>query len=177
MTAKYPVPKMRPRPVVRRRADDEYRLTPKTVYRLTAALAGIGGLLIVIAIFTAGHSRATLTGHVTHRGKPVIWGSVIVVGPDGNATSGRIQPDGTFTVENVPPAAVNVAVVSRDPAVQHSMEQIRGNRNRVAPKMWEAPPVDRKQWFPLPTRYEDPQTSGLSVLLSKGTNRHDIELP
>jgi hypothetical protein len=157
--------------------DDEYRLMPKTVYRLTAGLAAFGGLLILIALFTMGKSGATLTGHVTHRGKPVIWGSVIVVGPDGNATAGRIQPDGTYTVENVPPVAVNVAVVSRDPLVQHNMEEIRRNRNRAAPKSWEPVPVDRKQWFPLPERYADPQTSGLTVLLSKGTNRHDIELP
>jgi hypothetical protein len=161
----------------KRRADEGIELSPKTVYRLAGGAVGFGVLLIVVAAFTFGRSKATVTGRVVYRGKPVIWGSVILVAPDGTATAGRIEPDGTYKVDGAAPGAVNVAVISKDPLLQHYATQIKIQRERVSMKKWEAPPVDRKKWFQLPKQYEDANTSGLSLTLTRGTNQFDIELP
>jgi hypothetical protein len=177
MTARFSGSSARPHLVTRRRVDDEYTLSPQTVYRLVGGLAAFGVLLIAVAVFVSGNPKSTLTGHLTHRGRPVIWGSVILYAPDGTATAGVIDPDGTYTVHNAPAVAVGIAVISHDPQVQHVATQIKTLRERVSMKKWQPPPVDRKNWFPLPKRYEDPKTSGLSVILTKGKNEHNIELP
>src|SRR5205823_2189416 len=87
MTARYSGTSTRPRLTTQRRADDEYTLSPQTVYRLVGGLAALGVLLIAVAVFASGNPKATLTGHLTHRGRPVIWGSVILYAPDGTATA------------------------------------------------------------------------------------------
>jgi hypothetical protein len=37
-------------------------------------------------------------------------------------------------------------------------------------------PLGAENWFPLPLKYEDPETSGLSCTLSSGRASHDIDL-
>jgi hypothetical protein len=152
-------------------------MAPKTVYRIAGGVAAVLVVCIALAVVTMRGSQATVTGRVTHKGKPVIWGAVILYGPDGQAAAGRIEPDGTFTVEKVPATPVSVAVVSQDPVYGNYMLQMKSSRVKFTKKQWTPPPVDRKQWFPLPKRYEDPKSSGLTLILARGTNRCDLELP
>jgi hypothetical protein len=152
-------------------------MSPKTVYGAVGGAVAVGALCIVLAAVTMRGVRATVTGHVTHRGKPVVCGAVVLVGSDGKTVAGRIAPDGTYTVENAPAAAVSVAVVSQDPLYSHYALQIKSSREKIPVKQWAAPSVDRKLWFPLPKRYEDPKSSGLTLILSRGANQCDLELP
>jgi hypothetical protein len=152
-------------------------MSPKLVFRLAGGVSGVGVLFMVIALFTLHKPKATVTGRVTHRGKPVIWGTVLLFAPDGKSAAGRIEPDGTYTVENAPVSPVNVAVVSQDPLYAHYARQIKSKREKVPMKQWAAPPVDRKKWFPLPQKYEDPKTSGLTMSLKGGPNTWDLEVP
>src|SRR4051812_10074770 len=71
--------------------------------------------VIVFAAVGCGGRTATLTGKVTYQGNPVVSGSVIVLGADGTARSGVIQPDGTYAVEGVPRGPVRIGVLSPDP--------------------------------------------------------------
>jgi hypothetical protein len=152
--------------------------TEKRVYQVAGGVAGFGVLVIVLAMIFSGPRKATVTGRVTFQGKPVIWGSVIVVGADGRAASGAIEPDGTYRVENASPGSVNVGVVSRDPLVQHWATSLKTTRARPSAKVFTtAPPVDRKRWFPIPQQYEEPASSGVTLTLKSGTNETDISLP
>jgi hypothetical protein len=151
-------------------------LTPTGVYRLVGGVAAFGLLLVVVAALTFGRPKATLNGRVTYKGKPVVWGSVILVDERGYATAGRIEPDGTYTVDGASPATVNVAVISQDPLYQHHATQLKITRERLSLKKRPPMPVDRKLWFPLPKQYEDPKTSGLSLPLKRGNNEFNIEL-
>ena len=169
---------VRPRPVVQQPDEELWLgLTRQNVYRVAGGIAAFGVLLIVLAAIGFGRSKATVTGRVTHKGRPVIWGSVLLVGADGRAASGRIEPDGSYAVTNAPQGEVQVGVISKDPLVQHYATQIKTQRERVALKKWEALPVDRRQWFPLPPQYEDPKTSGLATTISRGSNQYEINLP
>lgn len=149
---------------------------PQTVYRATAGVAGFGLAVIILTAIFAGQGRATVSGRVSFQGKPVIWGSVVVVGQDGRTAAGRIEADGTFKVENAATGAVSVAVVSRDPLVQNWASNIKATRARPTSKSFSASPVDRKQWFPLPTHFEDPHSSGVTLRLRSGDNQNDLHL-
>jgi hypothetical protein len=147
----------------------------KNVYRLAGGLLALGSFIIGLAAFASGGS-ATVTGRVTFLGRPVIWGSVVVVGPDGRSAAGRIEPDGTFTVANAPTGEVAVSVASPDPLVQHYKTQLKSSRDSVPMAQWPALPVDRRQWFVIPNRYENPKTSGLALTVGRGKNPFDITL-
>lgn len=151
-------------------------IKPKTVYQATAGIAGFGLVVILLAAIFSGQGKATLTGHVSFQGKPIIWGSVVVVGQDGRTAAGRIEADGTFRVENAATGSVSVAVVSRDPLVQNWASNLKTTRARPTSKAFSASPVDRKKWFPLPTHFEDPQASGVTMLLKSGDNEKDLNL-
>jgi hypothetical protein len=148
---------------------------PKIAYRIAGGVVTLGALIIGLSAYAAGAS-ATVTGKVTFQGRPVIWGSVVLVGADGTSAAGRIQPDGTFTVANAPTGEVSVAVASPDPLVQHYASQIKSSRDRLPVTQWAAPPVDRQQWFLLPKRYEDVRTSELKVTVKRGSNDCDLTL-
>ena len=141
---------------------------------------------LLAAVLLAGLSGCARTvdvdGTVTYRGKPVISGSVIFVGPDHATHTGIIEPDGTYCVEGVPPGPVKVAVVSHDPAKGRTVQagdkilhrtgrgkrQSRGAANR--------PPGPAKGWFPLPPQLADAETSGLAWLVPTGHGTFPIEL-
>lgn len=147
------------------------------VYRAAAGVAGLGLLVIVLAFFFSGSKHATVTGKVTYQGRPVIWGSVVLVGADGRCAAGKIEPDGTFRVENASPGSVNVGVISRDPLVQNWATNLKSTRNRPTAKLFSTPPpVDRSRWFPIPPQLEEPANSGVTLTLKSGTNEKNIAL-
>jgi hypothetical protein len=102
---------------------------------------------------------------------------VLVVGKDGRKAAGRIEEDGSYTIHNAPPGPVEVAVVSRDPLVQTWATNLRESRERPTAKLFAtSAPIDRRKWFPLPPKFEDPGMSGLTLTLTTGKNTFDVDL-
>jgi hypothetical protein len=141
----------------------------KKAYQLVGAVVALGVVIVGLSAYAAAAS-ATVSGRVTFQGRPVIWGSVILVGSDGRSVVGRIQPDGTYTVTNAPMGEVGVSITSPDPLVQHYATQIKTSRDRIPVAQWAAPPVDRQQWFVLPQRYENAKDSKLTLTVKRGSN-------
>jgi hypothetical protein len=145
-----------------------------SVLRWHAMLAPI---LLILAGCAGG--KADVTGKVLHQGKTVLWGTVIMQGPDGMPMTGTIQPDGTFIVQGVASGKVLIGVVSRDPGLLAGSKSSRlvdkgqGNAAAVSPP----PIIERSKWFPLPQRYEDPVQSGLQANIKSGAQNYDINLP
>ena len=144
-------------------------------YRITAGISALAAVVIGIAAFASG-GRATVTGRVMMQGRPVIWGSVMLIGSNGVAAAGRIEPDGSFTVPNAPTGDVTITVSSPDPMVDYYKTQIKSMRVAVPVSQWPAPPVDRNQWFLIPKRYENPATSDLKLTVKRGTPACEIDL-
>ena len=136
-------------------------------------------LLLAAASFMAGcnSTNNTLTGKVTFRGKPVTYGSVLVLCADGSQRTGNIQPDGTYTVTDLPTGAVKLAVISPEPP--DPRDQLPHPLPPGAPGAPPAdlPPIDRSRWFALPDEFGDPEKSGKTATVSSGTTEFDIELP
>ena len=108
-----------------------------------------------------------LAGTVTHKGKPVAWGSVSLVAADGSAHSAELGRDGRFSVANVPTGPARVGVSSPDPYPDGRKAKYEGRYK---------PPADLPDgaWFPLPAQYADPQKSGLT--LQVGGSPADLDL-
>jgi hypothetical protein len=142
----------------------------KKVYPLIGGgVVALVAVIVALSAYAAG-GNTTVSGHVTFQGRPVIWGSVMLVGPDGHSAVGRIQPDGSFTVPNAPTGEVGVSVTSPDPLAQHYATQLKTSRDRIPVAQWAAPPVDRQQWFVLPKHYENATTSNLTLTVKRGNN-------
>ncbi|MFO0807078.1 MAG: hypothetical protein U0746_00480 [Gemmataceae bacterium] len=148
----------------------------KVIYRAVGGVAGFGITIIVLSAFFVGTPKANVAGRVTYQGRAVIWGSVVIAGKDGRTAAGAINPDGTFSVANAPTDAVTVGVISRDPLVQTWATNLKETRDRPNKKIFSASPVDRKKWFPIPERYEQPSSSGITLILKRGDNECNVEL-
>ena len=119
--------------------------------------------------------KASTSCSVTYQGRPVTYGSVIFLSAGQVARSGVIQPDGSYGVEGVAPGAVKIAVISHAPSKGRSTlrggKPTRPNERRADPQSAVV-----NGWFPLPTRFEEPNTSGLDYTLASGRVSHDLDL-
>jgi hypothetical protein len=132
---------------------------------LPILLIGVGGC----------DKTATVTGTVTYQGRPVTYGSVIFLNADKTARSGVIATDGSYRVEGVLPGTARIGVISRDPARGRSA--VRGPKSASPATTSEtAPTAPASGWFPLPSRFESPASSGLSCDVNSGSSSHDIEM-
>src|SRR2546425_1254655 len=82
---------------------------------------GRAARLVLVAIFLVsligcGTRVGDVSGKVTYKGRPVVCGSVVLVGPDGMTKVGAINQDGSYVVKGVGAGRVGVAVFSLDPA-------------------------------------------------------------
>jgi hypothetical protein len=125
---------------------------------------GLLGAILLAAVGGCGRA-ATVTGKVSYQDRPVTYGSVIFLSADKTARSTAIEPDGSYTVERVPRGAVAIAVISPDPS-----------KGRAAKKEGAANETAVQQWCPLPSKFEDPRTSGLACTVDASHVRHDIDL-
>src|SRR5262249_32660837 len=127
----------------------------------------------------ASIKRGDVQGKVSCGGRPIIYGSVVLIGSDDMPVTGRINSDGTYAVSGVLVGAVRVAVGSPDPATPlHDRETPEGRKHKAPlpkPRLL-APEVDRRKWFRLPKQYELADTSGITITIHEGDNTFDIEL-
>jgi hypothetical protein len=125
-----------------------------------------------------GRGSGAVTGVVTFQNKTVASGTVIIVGSDLLPYYGNIEADGTYTVPRVPIGFAKIAVFSPGP---DSASQFRsdlpaakpGVEKRALSSVFRGDP---KTWFPLPEKYREFDTSGLTLTVGSGVNPRDIEL-
>jgi hypothetical protein len=134
----------------------------RSVLRLPLLAAGV-------LVAAAGcSSRATVSGKVTYKGKPVVWGTVTAIASDGVQYAAQINPDGTYSIANVPTGPARFAVSSPNPdgsarggpAAAKGGAGDRGDGAEAGPP--NPPPG---AWFPIPDQYSDPARSGLTATI------------
>ena len=136
----------------------------RSFVRPTLALA----LLPLAALGCAG--KGDVSGKVTYKGKPLVWGTVQFEGSDHLVQQGNINGDGTYTVRGVATGEAKAAVSSINP--KSSDFQVRQAEGGPPPK----PRPEVKGWFPIPEKYDTPFKSGLTYTINRGENKIDIEL-
>src|SRR3954471_12922461 len=84
----------------------------RRLFRRGVVPAALG---IVVALTAGCGGQSTVSGKVTHGGKALAMGTVIVVGSDGIAQTGVINSDGTYTVAGVKSGPAKIGVNSPNP--------------------------------------------------------------
>jgi hypothetical protein len=132
-------------------------------------------LVGLLAAAGCGGRTTDVSGTVTFKGKPVVYGTVVFFGPDGLSKSGVLKPDGTYTVVGVPVGACKVAVSSPPPqeVLIPSTKKGRGGRDEDDERIPPPPtistdPAVTKGWVPLPEKFGDPDKSGLTADVQPG---------
>jgi hypothetical protein len=137
--------------------------------------ARVGLLAVLLAALGCGGGPADVSGKVSYQGKTLVFGTVVMQGPDGLAIPGTINPDGTYRVVGVAPGKVLIGVVSRDPGPPSAAKgRVSGKTSREGEEA--GPGAERSKWFPIPPKYEDHTKSGLTTTLKPGPNQYDIDL-
>jgi hypothetical protein len=136
----------------------------RSLFRSAAA----GALLTVAALGCGG--RGDVSGKVTYKGKPLVWGTVQFEGSDKLIRQSNIKSDGTYSIQGVATGEAKVAVSSINP--RSSDFQPREVEGRPAPK----PRPKVEGWFPIPEEYQDLSKPKLSYTVKSGQNTIDIEL-
>lgn len=156
--------------------------TPTRLARRAARLL-VGCFLgwLALAATGCGGGVGELSGTVTAKGAPLVYGTVTVVDSDGMPHQGNIEPDGSYVVKKIPAGAAKILVVSPEPPTKPGQKENSIGRgddparyNLFSPEL--AAKVDWKKWRPIPKKYADPKTSDLTVTVRTGRNQHDIEL-
>jgi hypothetical protein len=132
-------------------------------FRVVAA-----ALLTTVAVGCGG--QGNVSGKVTYKDKPLVWGTVQFEGSDGVVKHGNIKPDGTYLIEGVATGDAKLAVSSVNPQ-SSDFQPIQ--REGQAPR---PPRPEVKGWFPIPENYNTPSKSGLTYTVKGGNNDHDIKL-
>jgi hypothetical protein len=74
------------------------------------------GVACAVALLSGcGPEFTTVSGKVTHKGRPVVYGTVTAIGSDQATYYATIQLDGTYSVPGVPVGPAKFAVYSPDP--------------------------------------------------------------
>jgi hypothetical protein len=139
------------------------------------------------ALLLAGcsSSQGTITGKITYQGKPLPAGTVTFVPTQGgHAVTSEIQ-DGEYKVTKVPVGLVKIAVTtpSQAPSPQFLetkmalpadlLEKAQPGKSAESPA--KAPKA--KKPVPIPTKFSDPDKSGLTYTVKRGPQVFDIDLP
>lgn len=151
-------------------------------------------LVFGAACLSAGcGSKATISGTVTYKGKPIPAGYIVFAPENGAASVNATIEDGKYSAEKVPTGPAKVTVTSL------SMERERapmGMSEGPPPEMMSkmGPPPDApippearermargaasfsKKGLKIPDRYADPAQSGLTYTVQPGAQTKDFQL-
>jgi hypothetical protein len=126
--------------------------------------------IALLALAAVGcQSRGDVSGKVTYQDRPVVFGTVLIQGSDGNARQGNIERDGSYTVRGLAIGEARVAVNSPNPKGIVLVPNKDPNKK-------QEPYPDAPGWFAIPARYENQDTSGLTITVKGGSNTIDLEL-
>ena len=127
---------------------------------------GIG----LLALFAAGcQSKGHVSGKVTYKDKPLVYGTVLFVCSDGASVQAMIQRDGSYSADGLAVGEAQVAVNSPNPKGIGIFTTWKNPAKKP-------PPLEVPGWFEIPARYGDVGTSKLAFTVKGGANTFDIEL-
>lgn len=141
------------------------------------------GFLVFLSAAGCGGATAIVSGKVTYEGKPVTSGYVAFYSADGQTVTGRIDDEGQYTVSKAPVGDVKVAVFTTDPAQKPPRQLLANGKQGGGPSKGKAPPEEETmepvragKFVAIPSRYKDPEQSGLNFTVKSGPQTIDLDL-
>jgi hypothetical protein len=123
-----------------------------------------------------GPGVGTLTGKVTQEGKPLNSGTVQAIHPNGTSYTAEIRPDGSYTIADIPAGTVAIGVSNPHPVAKY--QELLGFAKTDAQRAELKPPTPEtvRSWIGISPNYANPDSSGLTAEVKKGTNMKDLPL-
>ncbi|HKI34900.1 MAG TPA: carboxypeptidase-like regulatory domain-containing protein [Gemmataceae bacterium] len=159
------------------------RISPwKALARLVLPLV----LMASLAAVGCGKAKCTVSGKVLFKNAPLKGGTVTFVNDDGNTQVSPIAEDGSYTIRNIHPGAVQIAVETA------SMKPPEGRNAKKYTYQAPKPPEGQednsgykpkditehaRRYVPIPTKYDQPENSGLTFTVQRGEQSYDIVVP
>jgi hypothetical protein len=128
-------------------------------------------LLLVTGCDDSGRRGSQVSGKVVYQGKAlpsekITW-TVIFVSSNDQKTSAVVGKDGTYTADNVPAGPTRIAVVGA-PSVPGGLVPHGQPRLQLSDAS--------QRLLSSLKKFQSPDQSGLTYTVTKGNQRHDIEL-
>src|SRR5262245_23725689 len=127
------------------------------------------GIGLVALLVIGCQSKGNLTGKVTYKGKPLVYGTVLFVCNDNASVQAIIQPDGTYVANGLAVGDAKVAINSPNPKIIGSMANWKDPKKKP-------PPLEVPGWFEIPARYGTDGGGLLTYKVQGGTTVYDIDL-
>jgi hypothetical protein len=119
----------------------------------------------LVALFLAGcGGQGDISGTVTYKGAPLSGGTVVFFDSRNGTANSPIGPDGSYNITSVPTGEARIAVFPPTDI------RFGFGEHDPPPKKTDAKRID------LPTKYNDPGTSGLTYRVRRGPQEHAIAL-
>jgi hypothetical protein len=164
---------------------------PAELARTTTPVA-----LAALAVALGGCARtASVSGRVTFNGKPLPMGRITFLGSDGRASDPGTIDEGRYEVTNAPRGECRIKIETQYlvqmTAMMAGMSGRGGRsgaadrgRQQFAEKMGQFQSEDRKKlqetvasaYVEIPTKYEDPDKSGLTFTVALSGNVCNLDL-
>jgi hypothetical protein len=125
--------------------------------------------VLVLAAAGCGPSQATISGKVTRHGKPVTAGTVLFVDAKNHIATGKLDEEGHYVVPRIPMGSFKVTVQTLRPEQLQAMAEQSKDAARLPRRL--------KNLVPVPEKYADPETSGLTCQVNQPQQEHNIDLP
>lgn len=133
--------------------------TPRVIGSLALGLLLLGGL-------GCGGKKASVSGEVTYRGKPLPSGNVSFFDAKKEIVGTATISNGKYSLASVPAGSMKITVTT--PLIPPV------DRRHPPPK--DMPGGQLAPSVPIPPRYANPENSGLTYEVQPGEQQHKIEL-
>jgi hemoglobin len=109
---------------------------------------------------------AVVVGKVTYNGQPLPGGFVLFQPEDGKTARAEIKEDGSYRADALAPGGYRVGVDTE------SLKPKGPPEDKAKPPEAKGGP----KFLPVPAKYRDPKTSGLTLTVVKGEQTYDVVL-
>jgi hypothetical protein len=149
-----------------------------TLNRAAARALRSGGA--VLLLLAGCSSPVAITGKITYQGKPLPVGNVTFVPEQGGGGFTSEIRNGEYKVTKVPLGPSKIAVMTPSQSTPNQyMEKMRPPPEMLKQAQGKVPgdPGSDPKPVPIPKKFNDPDTSGLTYTVTGGSQVHNIDIP
>ncbi len=152
---------------------------PRTAKRTLLAWLALAALLLA----GCGRGKGDVSGEVTYKGEPLPFGRITFVSEVGrHDTVSAFIIRGKYTIEGCPAGPVKISIESLKPPTKKELEEAKksptlGEGDRLSPELLKEITADPPlKYVKIPSKYANPETSGETYTVEKGSQTYNITL-
>jgi hypothetical protein len=139
----------------------------------------LGALALAVALAVAGcggaGGKGTVSGKVTYKGAPLKAGRVAFATSTKQNVVAEIGEDGSYTAPDVATGPAKISVQTSYLKQASKVPHYKVPEG-APPGLGGGDPSLAKRYTAIPDNYEDPEKSGLTYDVKRGSQTHDIDL-